>query len=60
MNEKMERWEVKEGVGFLREIGVKPGQIVLDFGCRAGHYTIPAAKIVGNKGIVYAVPHTGI
>ncbi len=28
---------------------------MLDFGCRVGHYTIPAAKVVGNKGIVYAV-----
>jgi len=51
----MERWEVKEGVGFLRKIGIKSGQSVLDFGCRTGHYTIPAAKIVGSKGIVYAV-----
>jgi len=51
----MERWEAKEGVGFLRKIGIKSGQSVLDFGCRIGHYTIPAAKIVGSKGIVYAV-----
>jgi len=55
MSEKMERWEAKEGVGFLRKIGIKSGQSVLDFGCRIGHYTIPAAKIVGSKGIVYAV-----
>jgi len=40
---------------FLRKIGVKVGQTVLDFGCRVGHYTLPAAKIVGNNGIVYAV-----
>ena len=51
----MERWEVKEGVGFLRKIGINSGQSVLDFGCRVGHYTIPAAKIVGNNGIVYAI-----
>jgi len=28
---------------------------VLDFGCGVGHYTIPAAEVVGNRGIVYAV-----
>jgi len=28
---------------------------VLDFGCGRGTYTIPAATIVGNEGIVYAL-----
>jgi len=28
---------------------------VLDFGCGQGTYTIPAARIVGNDGIVYAL-----
>ena len=51
----MEKWQTKNGVGFLKKVGIKPGQAVLDFGCRVGHYTIPAAKVVGNKGIVYAV-----
>jgi ubiquinone/menaquinone biosynthesis C-methylase UbiE len=55
MNEKMKNWEAKEGVRFLQKIGIISGQSVLDFGCRVGHYSIPAAKIVGNKGIVYAV-----
>jgi len=51
----MKSWEAKKGVRFLRKIGIISGQSVLDFGCRVGHYSIPAAKIVGNKGIVYAV-----
>jgi len=55
MNEAMPRWETVEGVKFLKKIGLKPGRIVLDFGCRVGHYTIPAAKVLGNDGIVYAV-----
>jgi len=48
-------WERDSGLKFLKEIGLKYGQRVLDFGCRVGHYTIPAAKVVGNDGIVYAV-----
>jgi ubiquinone/menaquinone biosynthesis C-methylase UbiE len=51
----MEQREKQRGVVFLRKIGIKPGQTVLDFGCRVGHYTIPAAKIVGSEGIVYAI-----
>jgi len=52
---QMEWWERDGGVRFLKEIGLRCDQYVLDFGCRVGHYTIPAAKVVGNKGIVYAV-----
>jgi len=55
MKPEIEKWEKEEGVEFLRKIGIRPGQTVLDFGARNGHYTIPAAKIVGEKGIVYAL-----
>jgi len=55
MNKDIEKWEEQEGVKFLRRIGLQPNQTVLDFGCRVGHYTLPAAKVVGNKGIIYAV-----
>ena len=55
MAEDMETWERENGVIFLRKIGIKIGQTVLDFGCRAGHYAIPVAKAVGNNGIVYAI-----
>jgi ubiquinone/menaquinone biosynthesis C-methylase UbiE len=55
MHQNITRWEKRDGPIFLRKIGLKPGQKILDFGCRVGHYTIPAAKVVGNKGIVYAV-----
>ena len=34
---------------------MKPGQRVLDFGARVGNYTIPAAIVVGERGLVYAV-----
>lgn len=39
----------------LERIGVKRGQVVLDFGCGSGTYTIPAARIVGEQGRVYAL-----
>jgi ubiquinone/menaquinone biosynthesis C-methylase UbiE len=55
MNKSMPQWETAGGVKFLKRIGLKSSQTVLDFGCRVGHYTIPAAKAVGDKGIVYAV-----
>lgn len=38
------------------ELGVSSGEQVADLGCGgAGHFTIQAAKLVGDKGIVYAV-----
>ena len=55
MAEDMETWEKENGVKFLRKVGLRPGQIILDFGCGVGHYTIPAARIVASTGFVYAV-----
>ena len=55
MKDDLERW--LEGIGerFLRKVGIRRGQVVLDFGCGSGNYVIPAAKIVGCEGIVYAL-----
>ena len=39
----------------LKKAGIKRGRTVLDFGCGSGTYTIPAAKIVGKEGKVYAL-----
>ena len=39
----------------LNSAGLKPGQKVLEVGCGPGFFTIPAAKIVGEKGRVYAL-----
>ncbi len=54
MNADIKKWLEKDGEQFLRKIGLKEGQIVLDFGCGEGYYTIPTAKIVASKGKVYA------
>ncbi len=44
----------------LQEIGIKTAQSVLDFGCGSGTYTIPAGKIVGKQGKVYALDKDNI
>jgi ubiquinone/menaquinone biosynthesis C-methylase UbiE len=50
----VKEWLGKSGMIFLKDIGIKEGQVVLDFGCNVGHYAIPAAKVAGKKGKVYA------
>ena len=39
----------------LKEVGVKPGSHVLDFGCGPGSYIIPLAALVGESGKIYAL-----
>jgi len=39
----------------LESIGIRKGQTVLDFGCGSGTYAIPAARVVGEQGRVYAL-----
>jgi len=48
-------WENRDGVAFLRNVGLKTSDKVLDFGCRDGHYSIPAAFAVRETGRIYAV-----
>ena len=51
----MQQWLSVKGKSFLRKAGARPGQTLLDFGCRAGNYTLPAAEIAGPEGKVYAL-----
>lgn len=39
----------------LSSIGLNPGFTFVDVGCGDGFFTIPAAKIVGKKGRVFAL-----
>ena len=39
----------------LRAAGLRQGQKVLEVGCGPGFFTIPAAKIVGEEGLIYAI-----
>ncbi|MFX1327440.1 MAG: class I SAM-dependent methyltransferase [Promethearchaeota archaeon] len=38
----------------IKKTKIKKGDLVLDYGCGPGSYTISAAEIVGNTGKVYA------
>ena len=58
-NEETKNWLERFGKEFLHKIGIKEGQKVLDFGCGIGDYTIPAAKIVGARGKIYALDKDG-
>ncbi len=51
----MKEWLENEAINILKNFGLKKGQIVVDFGCGKGIYSIIAAKIVGNAGKVYAL-----
>ncbi|MGE3639211.1 MAG: class I SAM-dependent methyltransferase, partial [Pirellulales bacterium] len=39
----------------LTALHVQPGQVVCDMGCGNGFYTLPLARLVGDKGKVIAV-----
>jgi cyclopropane fatty-acyl-phospholipid synthase-like methyltransferase len=55
MKTAVENWLEGEGEEFLRDIGIGEGQRVLDFGCGEGVYAVPAARVVGDEGRVYAL-----
>jgi len=39
----------------IKNFGLEPGMMVADFGCGSGHYSLAAAKIVGDLGKVFAI-----
>ena len=55
MNEIANKWKNKYGIKFLKDIGVKKGDIVFDCCCGEGNFTIPAARVVKKNGLVYAL-----
>ncbi|MCK4339232.1 MAG: class I SAM-dependent methyltransferase [Candidatus Cloacimonetes bacterium] len=52
---RLSDWENNKGINFLKKAGIKEDYKVLDFGCNNGNYSIPASKIVGENGRVYAI-----
>lgn len=51
--EERRRWQNPEAI--LTEIGLRSGHTFMDIGCGEGFFTIPAAKLVGQAGKVYAI-----
>jgi len=39
----------------LKEVGIKPGFSVLDYGCGTGSYILESSTLAGNHGTVYAL-----
>ncbi|MFP4562193.1 MAG: class I SAM-dependent methyltransferase [Spirochaetia bacterium] len=39
----------------LKQCGLQKGDVAADIGCGTGYFTLPAARIVGEGGTVYAV-----
>ena len=42
-------------LNILKEVGIKPGFHVLDYGCGPGSYIMPLAELVGKSGKIYAL-----
>ncbi|MFX1408769.1 MAG: class I SAM-dependent methyltransferase [Promethearchaeota archaeon] len=53
----MEDWLNFNGEIVLRELDVKKGQKILDFGCGSGIYSLIASKIVGEAVKIYALDY---
>ncbi len=50
-----ERRSRQDPEAILNSLGLKPGMCFVDLGCNDGFFTLPAAKLVGSSGQVYAV-----
>lgn len=47
------KWQNPEAI--LASIGLGPGATFMDVGCGEGFFTIPASRLVGDKGKVYGL-----
>jgi ubiquinone/menaquinone biosynthesis C-methylase UbiE len=54
LDSDLRRWWQPPGK-LIKRSGIKPGMTVLDLGCGSGAFTIFVARLVGEKGKVYAV-----
>jgi len=50
-----ERRKRQDPESILAEIGLEPGMIFTDLGCGEGFFALPAARMVGEAGHVYAL-----
>jgi SAM-dependent methyltransferase len=49
-----ERRQWQDPDQILTTIGLKPGMVFVDMGCGDGYFALPAARMVGPEGRVYA------
>ena len=54
MLDNEERQKMLPAEKILLDIGLKAGDYIADIGCGTGFFSIPASKITGDKGIVFA------
>ena len=54
-NDDIKKWLDQIGKIFLTDVGIRHKHTVLDLGCGTGNYAIPAARVVGKGGKVYAI-----
>jgi len=54
-----ERYEALQPEALLRRLGLRKGDTMADIGCGPGFFTLPAAKIVGATGHVFAADIQG-
>jgi ubiquinone/menaquinone biosynthesis C-methylase UbiE len=51
--ESRRKWQNPEAI--LEEIGLRPDATFIDLGCGEGFFALPAARLVGARGIVYGL-----
>jgi ubiquinone/menaquinone biosynthesis C-methylase UbiE len=54
-----ERQKLLQPAKLLRSVGLRAGETLADIGCGPGFFTLPAAEIVGMRGLVYAADIQG-
>jgi len=55
MLEREDREDFQKPEKVMETLGLKPGEKVADIGAGSGYFTIPAAKAVGDEGIVWGI-----
>lgn len=46
---------VSPRINVLKEVGIKPGATVLDYGCGPGSYILPLSTLIAAAGVIYAL-----
>jgi ubiquinone/menaquinone biosynthesis C-methylase UbiE len=42
-------------INVLEEVGIEPGNTVLDYGCGPGSYIVPLSSLIGRSGEIFAL-----